>query len=508
MLWTVGRTPHRPYPPGPPSTPLLGNLLDLPTAGHEWEAYAEMSKRYGRSDVLYMRALGTDLLLLNSLEAARELLDKRGSIFSDRPRLVMIKELMEWSWNLVLMSYGRSFTAYRRVVQQEFQPSVVSARYHIVINQEVLALLHRLLESPDKQDIVDQLDDCEHWHDVLIMSSSMAGAIIMMITYGHQVATVNDEYVALAEAVRQHAEERPGTELVDVIPILKYLPTWSPGADFQHVAAIGKDLSVRMRSTPYHMVKTRVTARNAVPCIATRLLQEDLDTAGIDHDEFVKNCCGVVYSGRISQTLAALTNFVLAMTLYPDVQERAHQELDEVIGRKRLPTFEDRHLLPYTSNLVKEVLRWKAVSPLGVPHATSNATEYQGGYIPQGTTVLANIHAMLHDPSAYSNPASFNPDRFSPTDKKPEGEPDPARAAFGFGRRICPGRFFAEDSLWLTIAAVLHVFTISKPSGLNGEASPRIRWSSGLVSHPSKFPYKLSPRFLGVEDLVQTAERD
>ncbi len=42
---------------------------------------------------------------------------------------------------------------------------------------------------------------------------------------------------------------------------------------------------------------------------------------------------------------------------------------------------------------------------------------------------------MLHDPSVYSDPDTFNPDRFSPTDKKPEGEPDPARAAFGFGRR-------------------------------------------------------------------------
>ena len=67
----------------------------------------------------------------------------------------------------------------------------------------------------------------------------------------------------------------------------------------------------------------------------------------------------------MTQTVSALLNFVLAMTWYPDVQEKAQQELDRVVGRDRLPTFEDRPTLPYITNIVKETLRWKAVSPLG-----------------------------------------------------------------------------------------------------------------------------------------------
>ena len=68
----------------------------------------------------------------------------------------------------------------------------------------------------------------------------------------------------------------------------------------------------------------------------------------------------------LRQTLSALTNFVLAMTLYPKIQERAQAELDEVVGRERLPTFQDRQRLPYVSRVVKEVLRWKPVSALGL----------------------------------------------------------------------------------------------------------------------------------------------
>ena len=53
------------------------------------------------------------------------------------------------------------------------------------------------------------------------------------------------------------------------------------------------------------------------------------------------------------------------MTLYPVVQKRAQKELDEVVGRGRFPNFSDRDDLPYVSNVVKESLRWKSVTPLG-----------------------------------------------------------------------------------------------------------------------------------------------
>ena len=100
----------------------------------------------------------------------------------------------------------------------------------------------------------------------------MAGATIMAITYGHQVTSADDEFVALAEAVREHAEKTPGSNLVDVIPlcefllqnllttplilcIVKYLPSWFPGAQFQRDAEIMRRLSMDMRLAPYEAVK-------------------------------------------------------------------------------------------------------------------------------------------------------------------------------------------------------------------------------------------------------------
>ncbi|EIN09176.1 cytochrome P450 [Punctularia strigosozonata HHB-11173 SS5] len=478
----------RTYPPGPPAHPLLGNLKDIPTGGSEWLAYEQLGKRIG-SDVIYMTALGSHLLVLNSFEAARDLLDKKGSLYSSRPRLVMIKEMMGWDWNLILMSYGKLFTAYRRVVQQEFSAPVVADRYRPVITREVHNMLGQLLRAPEG--LVKHL-------------KTMAGAVIMMVTYGHQVTSMDDEFVKLAEQVREHGEKTPGSNIVDIFPFMKYIPAWFPGAGFKREAMLKYRLAMEMRTAPYAEVMSRMAAGTAVPCMVSRLMQEDLPNENVDKGEFVKNCGGVVYSAGADTTVAALANFFLAMTLYPDVQARAQKELDEVITRDRLPTFEDRQRLPYLNNVVKESLRWKPVAPLAVPHSSIEDDEYRGGYIPKDTTVLPNIYAMLHDEAHYKNPNEFDPDRYLPTSDNPEGEPDPSRAAFGFGRRICPGRFFADDSLFLTISSALHVFSIKKPDGSKGVES--VTWSSGLVSLPSPFPFAIVPRFAGAPDLLNVSE--
>jgi len=66
-----------------------------------------------------------------------------------------------------------------------------------------------------------------------------------------------------------------------------------------------------------------------------------------------------------SQTVASLMSFFVAVLLHPNVQKRAQQELDAVTRRERLPTFEDRPLLPFVDAVCKEVLRWRPPVPLG-----------------------------------------------------------------------------------------------------------------------------------------------
>jgi cytochrome P450 len=65
------------------------------------------------------------------------------------------------------------------------------------------------------------------------------------------------------------------------------------------------------------------------------------------------------------ETVSTMHSLFLALVLYPQVQRRAQAELDAVIGRDRLPTFDDRMRLPYIEALCKELMRWKMVTPMG-----------------------------------------------------------------------------------------------------------------------------------------------
>lgn len=60
-----------------------------------------------------------------------------------------------------------------------------------------------------------------------------------------------------------------------------------------------------------------------------------------------------------------MTTFFLLMSLHPDAQQFAQAEIDRLVGKDRLPTIEDQKNLPYTMALIKEVLRWSPVVPLG-----------------------------------------------------------------------------------------------------------------------------------------------
>jgi cytochrome P450 len=93
---------------------------------------------------------------------------------------------------------------------------------------------------------------------------------------------------------------------------------------------------------------------------------------------------------RSNQTVVALKNFILAMTIYTDVQQRAQAEIDRVLGGGRLPTFEDQDQLPYTVACLKELLRWQQVDTLAVPHRLTQDDVYRGYLLPAGTTVIGN----------------------------------------------------------------------------------------------------------------------
>jgi cytochrome P450 len=88
-------------------------------------------------------------------------------------------------------------------------------------------------------------------------------------------------------------------------------------------------------------------------------------------------------------------NFFIAMISFPDVQKKAQSEIDRVVGSDRLPNYSDQASLPYVTAVLREVIRWKPLVPLGLPHASKDDDIYQGYYIPKGKSFTTSSSSIL-----------------------------------------------------------------------------------------------------------------
>ncbi|KAJ7610063.1 cytochrome P450 [Roridomyces roridus] len=495
----VLRTQRRrlPLPPGPRQLPLVGNMFDVPLTT-QWETYAKWSKECD-SDIIHLNLAGTSVIVLNSLKATDDLLEKRSSIYSDRPDQPMVKDLMGWYFNIALMKYGDDWRAHRRLFNKAF--NIQTARnYEPYELAGAHRLLKRFLHTPDKF--------AEHFRQ-------MAGEIIMSVAYGIDVLPNDDPYIDLAhKAVYTFSIAFvPGLFLVDTFHILKHIPTWFPGAGFKRQAAEWRKLSEGMLEGPFAETKRQVEAGTARSSFAADSLHELKESQSQDSDSelyyeerHIKCAAGTMFIGGADTTVSALSTFVLAMLANPEAQRKAQAEIDFIFGGRGLPTFKDQDALPYVSALVHEVMRWEQVTPAAAPHLVTTEDEYRGYRIPKGSIVVGNAWAILHDEEMFPDPFTFNPDRFL---HEPKSSPKikALDAAFGFGRRLCPGRHMALSSIWITIASVLAVFDIAKGRDEEGnEIEPVHDYISGVICGPTPFKCSIKPRSRDAVALIEAVE--
>ncbi|KAJ1301803.1 hypothetical protein OPQ81_009031 [Rhizoctonia solani] len=287
----------------------------------------------------------------------------------------------------------------------------------------------------------------------------MVGAVVLQSTYGYEATTADDPMVQIAKAGMRGFSDAsmPADFFVNVLPWLEYVPSWLPGAGWKRNAIIWNKAREDLLDIPFNWTKQQMAAGTAQPStlnsILTSLANDGVEFNRAEEEDRIKWAIGSLYGGAMDTTTSTILVFLLAMTRNPDVQAKAQEEVDTIIGDQRLPEMEDQGNLPYVGRLIKEVLRWQPVGPLGVPHACTEDNTYKGYLIPKGAVVMGNAWAMCYNSEVYPNPERFDPDRFrDPT------TPDPP--AFGFGRRICPGQHFAEASLFMAIVTMLSIFNI------------------------------------------------
>ncbi|KAF8077583.1 cytochrome P450 [Lyophyllum atratum] len=466
-----------PLPPGPKGLPLIGNILDMPT-DQEWFTFAKWGEQYG--DICSVTVLGQTVIILNSAKAAIELLDKKSHIYSDRPILQMGGNLVGWKNTLVLLPYGDRLRRFRRLFHAVIGSRANIKQFSHIEELETQRFLRRVLKTPE---------------DLAAHIRHTAGAIILRISHGYEVKETGDPFIELADKATEQfsLSTAPGGHLVDVLPFLRHIPSWFPGAGFQRRAKLWAATLVEMVEQPHQFVKRQMAAGTA-PASYTSSLLEGKDISAEEESD-IKWSSASLYSGM---TVSAIYSFFLAMALHPEVAKKAQVEIDNVVGNDRLPTFEDRPRLPYVDALVKEVLRWHAVGPTGIPHRVMKDDVHDEYFIPEGALVIANLWQLAHDPTVYAHPEVFNPNRFIAT------ENTPAEADI---RGICFGLHLADASIFISCAMTLAVFDISKCVENGVVIEPVHENTTGTISHPKPFKCSITPRSHKAVSLIQAEEQ-
>ncbi|KIM33242.1 hypothetical protein M408DRAFT_151524 [Serendipita vermifera MAFF 305830] len=473
VAWLLSRPPHvhvvggRRSPPGPKRLPLLGNIRNFPKRWFvEFSAY---QKEYG--DILYFELPGMSVLVLHSLPDVEELLVKRAPNYSHRSNSYMVKVLMDFEWSVVQQDLGDSHNEMRKVFRKVIGPRTVSD-FDPLIEGEAETLQGNLFSfSGDPEQTL----------------MNAVGAAVIKLAYGERVYQQHGEELTRlnVESVDLVTWVRMQLWLVNVFPIARFLPSWLPGLQFPKVVTKGKNLLRKLRHWGFSLVKQDVEHGKADLSVISKYLHEPEFS-----EETLRDAVALMYMPATDTTSAALLSLFAMLLQHPEVQIKAQHELDSVVGKGRPPKMSDIPQLTYLNACWTENFRLNPPAAMGVPRRVAEADVWKGYVIPKGTMVMTNIGFMMTDERIWGPTAEqFQPERFLSPDASTL--PDAASIPFGFGRRICPGRYMAERTGILFAATVLAAYTIVPPEG---ETSPAVTFGDAFVRKPVDFRCRFLPR--------------
>ncbi|THU86093.1 cytochrome P450 [Dendrothele bispora CBS 962.96] len=262
----------------------------------------------------------------------------------------------------------------------------------------------------------------------------------------------------------------------------RYTPTISI-APIYLTMIVGNIIYLNVLGTPIVVINSASTARD----LMDKRSSIYSDRPRPDNEMVVPSICSAALSSNLSPELEEQLSFAAFSALAagldtvchvdksstfhtshdsPEIQAEARAEIDSCVGNHRLPTLDDKDSLPFVRSVITEVMRLYPPGPLGVPHSLQQDDVYNDMFLPKKSIIIPNVWYMLRDPEVFNKPEIFNPSRYEGLDSEMQKVTDPT---FGFGRRVCPGRYFAENTIFAIVATLLATCEILPPSDSTGK---------------------------------------
>ena len=523
IMYTVLFVGHRDrrLPPGPPTLPVIGNLHQIPTKG-SYFAFTEWANKYGG---IFSLKLGSGTaIVLTDRRLVKQLIDKKSSIYSNRPHSFVSHDLITGGDHILIAHYGKNWQNYRKYISQHFKEKMVEEDHLPVQNAEASQMLYDFLTAPEN-----------HMKHPKRYSNSIA----MSTIWGVRTPTIDTPHMKRLYDMMERwsiVMEAGNTPPVELFPFLHYIPESWLGNWRKRASRVGDEMNA-LYGELLDQIYARREKSGSMNSFMDRVLDDEKKLDFTRHQLYFMG--GTMMEGASDTSSAIILAGIQAMAKWPDVQKKAQAEIDSVVGPDRSPTWDDYAKLPYIAAVVKEAMRWRPVTPLAFPHCVDEGESFHtrlllpairdrclnctifyllsvpsiltprgapkltlpddwidGNFIPRNSIIFINVWGLHHSPSQFANPSVFDPAHYYtpntpalPLASELALSPDPAdrdHYGYGSGRRMCPGIHLAERNMWLAFAKLLWGFEFKSGKGEDGvrkeiDTDPKTAYSEGFL---------------------------
>ncbi|KAF7825843.1 cytochrome P450 82C4-like [Senna tora] len=445
----------------PGALPLIGHLHLLGAQGPLARTFSSWADKYGPIFTIRLGAYPT--LVVSTQEAIKECFTTNDKTLAARPKFTHGIHLGYNYAGFVFASYGPYFVKLRKLFMLELlSPRKIESSKH-AYESEINTLIK---DSYNASGVVDLSEWLERFA-LNILTKMIAGK-----RYFGYLRDVDDEgghrVVKLIKDFMYVIGEFVPSDLIPFLGWFKY-----EGKVLKSVKEIAKDLDELVMSWMEEHDDDVRRRENGVSDEKRDFIDimlsviEDDDTLGYSRDNIIKsNVLNLILAG--SDTMSIHIIWTLSLLLNnKHALKRAQEEIDIHVGRQRWVQTSDIKNLIYLEAIAKESLRLYPPGPLLVPHEATQDCTISGYLVPKGTRLFANVWKLQRDPSIWSHPESFDPERFINSSSSFNNN-NFEYLPFGFGRRACPGSALAMQVCLLTMARLLQGFEIHEANGDGG----------------------------------------
>ncbi|CAM4675739.1 hypothetical protein PO909_014358 [Leuciscus waleckii] len=451
-------------PPGPRPLPFVGNIPYFLKNPME---FLRSMPQYGEMTTFYLGR--KPAILLNTIQVTKEALVQNASSFSGRPPLPLPNWISN-GYGIIMVTFGHTWRQQRRFALHTLRNFGLGKKsVEERVTEESSYLLSEMLKSEGKP--------FDPQHPI----QNAVSNIICSIVFGDRFDYDNKRFANLLEILKENINHTGSLvgEVFNLLPIIKHFP-----GPHQKIYQNGEELKGFFRESikAHRETLDPDSPRDFIDAYLLEIEKQKSNEDSTFHEENMVMSVADLFLAGTDTTSTTIRWGLIYLAQNPDVQERCHEEIVQVLGYDRSPSMDDRDKLPYTNATVHEFQRFGNIVPSGVIHETTQPTKLRGYDIPKGTEILTNLTAILSDKEHWKYPDTFNPENFLDDNGqffKPE-----SFLPFSLGPRVCLGETLAKMELFVFVTSLLQRIRFSWPPG---EPQPDMNGVASVVRSPKRY---------------------